>query len=151
MVETDIRLALGRQSFRPVYQAATRQRRLPRTQGKSRLLEDFDLIDGQDNLGQALVIRLLTPRGELSALGHPQYGSRLHELIGAVNTETTRNLVKLYILEAVARESRVAEVLNLRVSPHPYNKSAVNVDMEVRPAGEQAGLVIGPLILRLES
>ena len=150
MAETDIRLALGHQRFRPVYQTATKSRRLPRAQGKSRHLEDFDLIDGRDNLGQALVIRLLTPRGELAALGHPQYGSRLHELIGEVNTETTRNLVKLYILEAVARESRVAEVLGLKVSPDPFNKSAVTVEMEVRPAGEQSGLVIGPLTLRLE-
>jgi phage baseplate assembly protein W len=151
MKERDIRLALGKQAFRPVYSTASRLRRLPRTEGKPRLVEDFDLIEGQDNLGQALVVRLLTPRGELAALGHPQYGSRLHELIGAVNTETTRNLVKLYILEAIARESRVAEVLSLKVSPDPYNKSAVTVDMEVRPTGEQAGLVIGPLTLRLES
>ena len=150
MSDCDIRLALGKQAFRPVYQAAIRRQRLPRN-GKSPFLDDFDLVEGRENLGQALIIRLLTPKGELAALGHPQYGSRLHELIGAVNTETTRNLIKLYILETIGPESRVAEVIGLNVGPNPFNKSAVDVVMEVRPNDEPTSLVIGPLTLRLES
>ena len=33
-----------------------------------------------ENLAQALLLRLLTPRGSLAALGHAAYGSRLGEL-----------------------------------------------------------------------
>ncbi len=151
MGETDIRLTLLQHRLRPVYQAAPSERRLPVGAGRTAKLQDFGLTSGRDNLAQAIIIRLLTPRGELTDLGHPDYGSRLHELIGFLNTATTRNLVKLYILEALSRESRVAEVLSLEVTPHREIRWAVDVAMEVRPVGEQEGLVIGPLTLRLES
>jgi len=150
MGDTDIRLALGHQRFRPVYAAASSIRRLQRTSGRTAKLQDLDLTSGHDNLGQAIIMRLLTPRGELAALGHPEYGSRLHEVIGAVNTESTRILIKLFILEALERESRVAEIRNLQVTPHREIRWAVEVAMEVRPTGEQENLVIGPLTLRLE-
>jgi len=59
---------------------------------------------------QFLVNRLMTREGELAPLGHPDYGSRHHELIGEPNTERTRNLVKLYVLAALRREPRVQRV-----------------------------------------
>ena len=52
--------------------------------------------------------------GELAALGHPDYGSRHHELIGEPNVERTRNLIKLYVLQALRREPRIEKVLALR-------------------------------------
>ena len=60
---------------------------LPAAAGAHTLL-DYSTLDGRDNLAQAIVMRLLTPRGELAELGHPEYGSRLNELLGAPNTET---------------------------------------------------------------
>ena len=54
-------------------------------------------------------MRLLTPRGELAELGHPEYGSRLHELIGSPNSETRRSLAKLFVLESLAQEPRIDE------------------------------------------
>ena len=42
------------------------------------VIVDFRAVAGHDNLAQAVVMRLLTPRGELTPLGHPDYGSRLH-------------------------------------------------------------------------
>src|SRR5688500_20244610 len=48
---------------------------------------DLGAMRGRQNLAQALLLRLLTPRGALRALGHATYGSRLHELIGERKTE----------------------------------------------------------------
>jgi phage baseplate assembly protein W len=76
--------------------------------GQSELF-DLDVVDGRRNLAHALVLRLLTPRGSLAELGHAEYGSRLHELIGERKTSALRNLCRAYVLEAVAQEPRVED------------------------------------------
>ena len=68
---------------------------------------DLAATTGRANLAQALLLRLLTPRGSLAPLGHPEYGSRLGELIGRRKTEELRNRCRAVVLEAVAREPRV--------------------------------------------
>jgi phage baseplate assembly protein W len=70
---------------------------------------DLVTVAGRENLAQALMLRLLTPRGSLAALGHAQYGSRLHELIGRNKTAALRNLCRAFILEVVAQEPRVED------------------------------------------
>lgn len=81
---------------------------------------------------QFLVNRLLTREGELAALGHPDYGSRHHELVGEPNTERTRNLIKLYVLAALRRESRVQDVLQCVVSSADQQRDVVRVVLSVR-------------------
>ncbi|GFG52572.1 hypothetical protein CQY20_09210 [Mycolicibacterium agri] len=70
-------------------------------------LSDLDTISGRENVVQALILRLLTPKGSLAALGHASYGSRLGELIGQNKTPALRGLCRAYILEAVREEPRV--------------------------------------------
>lgn len=72
---------------------------------------DFDLarLSGRENVAQALILRLLTPRGALAPLGHATYGSRLGELIGRRKTDAARALCKTFVLETVAQEPRVAD------------------------------------------
>jgi phage baseplate assembly protein W len=70
-------------------------------------LSDLDTISGRENVAQALMVRLLTPKGSLTALGHANYGSRLGELIGQNKTEELRGLCRAYILEAVREEPRI--------------------------------------------
>jgi phage baseplate assembly protein W len=70
-------------------------------------LSDLDTITGRENLAQALILRLLTPKGALADLGHPGYGSRLGELIGKGKTEELRGLCRAYLLEAIRDEPRV--------------------------------------------
>lgn len=147
---TDIRLDLRHHELRPVYAVSTEQRRIA-TQQRTLEVADLRTIDGRDNLGQAVIVRLLTPRGELAPLAHPDYGSRLHELIGRQNTETTRNLVKLHILESLAAEPRIEEVVDLIVTPAPRTRERVNVLLQVRAVGETAVVTIGPLTLELTS
>lgn len=85
-----------------------RPRAVPRPKpGEPRELFDLATITERENLAQALILRLLTPRGSLAQLGHAAYGSRLHELIGERKTEPLRNLCRAYVLEVVAQEPRV--------------------------------------------
>jgi phage baseplate assembly protein W len=84
----------------------TRVVRRPRP-GQPDTPSDLAILGGRQNLAQALLLRLLTPRGSLKSLGHENYGSRLHELIGRRKTEELRNLCRAFVLEAVAQEPRV--------------------------------------------
>lgn len=72
---------------------------------------DLARASGVQNVIQAIIHRIKTCYNELAPLGHPDYGSRHHELIGEPNTEHNRRLVKLYILQALAREPRIEKVL----------------------------------------
>ncbi len=143
---TDIRLELRHAELRPVYIVAEEEGRVP---GRQTRLMDFGTVSGRDNLGQAILMRLLTPLGELSALAHPEYGSRLHELIGRPNTETTRNLVKLFILESLQLEPRIQRVLEVTVEPDRVLRDLVQVTLRVQPVGETGVVVIGPFALEL--
>lgn len=72
-------------------------------------LSDLDTVSGRENLAQAMILRLLTPKGALAELGHAGYGSRLGELIGQRKTEALRGLCRAYILETVREEPRVQD------------------------------------------
>jgi phage baseplate assembly protein W len=146
---TDIRLALRHRELRPVYEVADVRRRVSTRQGLLTIL-DLETVSGRDNLAQAIVVRLLTPRGELAALGHPEYGSRLHELTGRQNTETTRNLVKLFILESLQQEPRIAKIVELVVAPSPGSRDRVDVRLRVQPIGTSETVTVGPFTLELE-
>jgi phage baseplate assembly protein W len=75
--------------------------------GEPGALNDLAVVEGRENIAQALLLRLLTPRGTLKQLGHASYGSRLNELIGRRKTGELRNLCRAFVLEAVAQEPRV--------------------------------------------
>lgn len=90
---------------------------------------------------QLLVNRLMTQRGELAALGHPDYGSRHHELIGEPNVDRTRNLIKLHVLEALRAEPRLDEIVECRVfAPHDPPREEVRIEAVVRLIDEPAPL-----------
>jgi phage baseplate assembly protein W len=83
--------------------------------GRPAVPVDLGVARGVANGVQCLVDRLKTQQGELTPLGHPEYGSRHHELIGQPNIERTRNLIKLYVLEALAHEPRIDKILAAKV------------------------------------
>ncbi len=92
---------------------------------------DLETLTGADNLKQALLLRFLTPAGELALLGHPQYGSRLFELLGELNTDTTRNRAKLYVLQALAAEARVKEILSVRVTQSASDRARIDISISL--------------------
>jgi phage baseplate assembly protein W len=100
---------------------------------RARFQRDLAVVDGLDNLTQAVANRLKTRRGELASLGHPDYGSRHHELMGEPNVERTRNLVKLYVLQALRAEPRIERVLKSNVrAEHDPPRDVVRIELELR-------------------
>ena len=95
-------------------------------------LEDLRTLVGVDNIAQALLLRFLTPQGEMTILGHASYGSRLHELIGEPNTETNRNRAKVFVLQSLAQEKRVQEVLSAQVTTRPSNPNAIDINLKLK-------------------
>jgi phage baseplate assembly protein W len=146
----DVRIELTHHELRPVYVVPSQQVTLTAAEGAHTLL-DYETIDGRDNLGQAVVMRLLTSRGELAELGHPEYGSRLNELLGAPNSETRRGLAKLFVLEALAQEPRIAKVEEVTVTPAVEERDLVDILIRVQPVGAAETVTIGPFSLRVAS
>ena len=146
----DVRIELTHHELRPVYVVPSQRVTLAAGEGAHTLL-DYETIDGRDNLGQAVVMRLLTRRGELAELGHPEYGSRLDELLGAPNSETRRGLAKLFVLEALAQEPRIAKVEEVTVTPAVEERDLVDILIRVQPVGAAETVTIGPFSLRVAS
>jgi hypothetical protein len=80
---------------------------------------DLGVAGGITAATQLLVNRLRTVAGELQPLGHPQYGSRHESQIGQPNIARTRNLVKLYVLEALQQEPRIKQIVSCVILPSP--------------------------------
>ena len=103
---------------------------------------DLRVIDGRGNLVQSLMLRLQTERGELAPLGFPDYGSRHLALVGEPNTEHTRNLIALYVLECLRQEPRIEQIKTLRVTPGQgrENRDKVDIALDVIVRGEPSAL-----------
>ena len=100
-------------------------------------LRDLKISSGVETLRQAIANRLKTRKGELTALGHPDYGSRHFELIGEPNVERTRNLIKLYILQALKKEARIEKVLKASVqADHVPPRDTVRIELSVKVIGQ---------------
>jgi len=92
---------------------------------------DLETLSYAENMIQALFLRFLTPAGELAVLGHPEYGSRLSDLIGELNNETNRNRAKLFVLEALAAEPRVQEVLSVAVTQNKRDPTQMDIALSL--------------------
>ncbi len=100
-------------------------------------VRDVSVAAGLDNLTQAIANRLKTRQGELAPLGHPNYGSRHHELIGEPNVDRTRNLIKLYVLQALRDEHRIQQVLSVTVrAEHDPPRETVRIEIQARVLGQ---------------
>jgi phage baseplate assembly protein W len=102
-------------------------------------LRDLQTTDGAGAVEQAIANRLKTRRGELASLGHSDYGSRHHELLGKPNVERTRNLIKLYVLQALRDEPRIDRVLSVDVRPdHDPPRETVRIAIRAQLIGQPA-------------
>jgi phage baseplate assembly protein W len=90
---------------------------------------DLALAHGNDNIIQALILRLRVKRGELEAIGWPDYGSRLHELIGEPNIARTHQRVMAYAREALEPDPRVREITDIRAVAS--ERDTVSLYMEI--------------------
>lgn len=106
---------------------------------------DLELVSGRADLAQAVINRLLTRRGELTDLGHPDYGSRLYQLIGEPNSRRTYAVAELYIREALAGEPRIQEMVAITFappSPRPDKRSLLEVTLVIQPVEPAEPLAI---------
>lgn len=92
---------------------------------------DLATLTRVENLQQALLLRFLTPVGELAALGHPDYGSRLFELIGELNSQTNRNRAKLFALQALQAEPRVKEIRAVTVTQNRADRARMDINVSL--------------------
>lgn len=93
---------------------------------------DLALAHGNDNIIQALTLRLMVRRGELAPLGWPDYGSRLHELIGEPNITRTHVKLMAFARMAVQQDPRVAEVTDVRAEVLPGERGVVRLTLDLR-------------------
>ena len=102
---------------------------------------DLLTTGGVGAIEQAIVNRLKTRRGELAPLGHADYGSRHHELLGEPNVERVRNLIKLYVLQSLRNEPRIERLLRVDVRPdHDPPRETVRIIISAKVIGEQTPL-----------
>jgi hypothetical protein len=92
-----------------------------------------ETIGGIENLVQALRLRLLIDRGELAALGHPMYGSRVRELLGETLDRANLELLRRYVRKTMLHDPRVAEVASVVVTPRQGERDAVHILATVLP------------------
>ncbi|MEM6621911.1 MAG: hypothetical protein AAF674_06750 [Pseudomonadota bacterium] len=93
---------------------------------------DLDLVKDRDAVGQAVWLSLAIPRGELTQLGHPNFGSRLHLLIGELMTETTLTRSIAYIREALRGDPRF-KLRDIVLTRNVADPGAIDVAISVDP------------------
>ena len=94
-------------------------------------LGDLALAPGNTNISQALTLRLRVRQGELARLGWPDYGSRLHELIGEPNNSRTHVKLMAFARAAIEQDPRVAEVQKVETQVLPGERNMVRVLMDI--------------------
>jgi hypothetical protein len=92
---------------------------------------DLMVAVGNDNAVQALSLRLRVRKGELAPLGWPDYGSRLHELIGEPNLPRTQLKAQVFARAAIEADPRVKRVESTDVVTIPGERSVLRLAMSV--------------------
>lgn len=92
---------------------------------------DLDLSRGNDNIVQALIMRLEVRQGELAPLGWPNFGSRLHELLGEPNNSRTHVMLMAHARKAIEQDPRVAEVSQVRTEVLPGEPETVRLILDI--------------------
>jgi hypothetical protein len=92
-------------------------------------------VTGYDNLIMQLQHRLNTRRGELAALGHPEYGCNLPLFIGKIGVDYWYERALLEAETAIREDPRVQDVTNLSLSA---DSTAVYLLGDIIPIGSKS-------------
>src|SRR5262249_26449563 len=101
---------------------------------------DIALAVGNDNIVQALQLRLLVRRGELAPLGLPSYGSRLHEIVGEPNNARTRVIAMGHARAAVEQDPRVKQVRSVTAEVPPGDRDTIRLELDIDLIAENTPL-----------
>jgi phage baseplate assembly protein W len=109
---------------------------------------DLGTVIGEDTVLQAIRNRLATRRGELTELGHPEYGSLLETVIGEPNTEDTHRIIETLVRDSLQYEPRIENIIDLTATPNQANPNIVDIHVVLKLRGEPEALrVIYPMYL----
>jgi phage baseplate assembly protein W len=103
---------------------------------------DLDTIAEEDNLAQAIIARLATDQGELYDIGHADYGSRLHEVIGEINNAATRQRIKAVVQACLEQEPRIRKVTNISVLTDPRDPHRADIEITLLPIESRVYLTV---------
>lgn len=102
---------------------------------------DLGKAAGNDNIVQALTLRLQVRRGELARLGWPNFGSRIHELIGEPNITRTHVKLMAFARTALLRDPRVSDILDIRTEVRERSTVRLTVDIQLITQQQALNLV----------
>jgi hypothetical protein len=104
---------------------------------------DVATTSGLDNLSMALRHRLRTVRGELAAVGHPQYGSYLPLIVGKINSQMwyQRAIVEAKI--TILEDPRVSSIGQVKFR---YDATAIYLEADVFPINQTAATQMSILV-----
>lgn len=100
----------------------------------------LDTVSGYDNLKQALIMRLNTPKGSL--LLHPEYGSDIYTYLGKKNTVDNVNKLKVSIEQTLRSDSRVSSA---KVKTYSVSQESVTFTVTFIPMSfeDQVSFILG--------
>ena len=109
---------------------------------------DLEVVHGQANVIQAIRNRLSTSRGELTDLGHPDYGSLLETVIGEANTADTHRIIETLVRDCLQYEPRIENIIDVIARANPDKPHVVDIKVVLKLRGEPEALsVVYPLYL----
>ena len=109
---------------------------------------DLKRVEGEDTVLQAIRHRLSTRRGELTELGHPEYGSLLETVIGEPNTDDTHRIIETLVRDSLQYESRIENIIDLEAGANRTYPHVVDINVTLKLRGEPEPLrVVYPLYL----
>jgi phage baseplate assembly protein W len=92
---------------------------------------DLGVAVGNENIRQALSLRLQVRLGELAPLGIPNYGSRLHELIGEPNNRRTQVRLMAFARQAIEQDPRVEKIQTIQAHALAGDRELIRLEMEI--------------------
>jgi len=109
---------------------------------------DLATVEGDDTVLQAIRHRLSTRRGELTELGHPEYGSLLETVIGEPNVEDTHRIIETLVRDCLHYEPRIENIIDVTASANKTNLNIVEIGVILKLRGNPEPLrVVYPLYL----
>jgi phage baseplate assembly protein W len=93
--------------------------------------DDLQQVRYDDNLKQAIRLRLATAKGSLAL--HAEYGSRLHELLGVTPSPDVLLLARAHVKDALLQEPRIDRIIKLKAAYRDSLKNIIDIQLEVQP------------------
>ena len=102
-----------------------------------------DVVAGIANLEMQLQHRMRTKRGELAALGHPEYGSLLPTMIGKIDNPYWLERIRFEAKASILEDPRIVAVSNMNVI---VDGTAVYIEADATITGEENSRRISVLV-----